>query len=229
MNLQLRKIKLERNILQHPAGSVLIQMGNTKVLCTASIESGTPLHCREKNIGWLTAEYSMLPGSTLTRNRREVTSGKISGRTAEIQRLIGRSLRAVTDLSLFPDHTIIIDCDVLQADGGTRTASITGAAVALHDAFEKMISDGLVNVNPMKEWLAAVSVGIVNGDYALDLSYEQDSIAEVDMNIVMTESGKFIEVQGTAEHNPYSREQLEAMLEIAQKGIQGLISYQKSF
>jgi len=228
VNIKLREIEIQRNALLYPAGSVLIRMGNTRVLCTASIEQGTPLHCREKNIGWLTAEYSMLPGSTQTRNRREVSSGKISGRTAEIQRLIGRSLRAVTDLSLFPDYTIMIDCDVLQADGGTRTASITGAAVALYDAIQKMISQGIITKNPMKEWLAAISVGIVNGKYVLDLSYEDDSIAEVDMNVVMTESGKFIEVQGTAEHNSYDRQQLNQMLDLAQEGIQRLISVQKS-
>jgi ribonuclease PH len=225
--MTIRKTEIQRNALLYPAGSVMISMGNTKVLCTASIEQGAPNHCKEKNTGWLTAEYSMLPGSTHSRNRREVNSGRVSGRTAEIQRLIGRSLRAVTDLSLFPDYTILIDCDVLQADGGTRTASITGAAVALHDAFQHMLSQGQISRNPMKEWLAAISVGIVNGKFALDLSYEQDSIAEVDFNVVMTENGKFIEVQGTAEHNLFSREQLDEMLVLAGSGIRELISIQK--
>ncbi len=225
--MAIREIEIKRNVLKYPAGSVLICMGNTKVLCTASIELGTPIHCKDKNIGWLTAEYSMLPGSTHTRNRREVSVGKVSGRTAEIQRLIGRSLRAVTDLSLFPGYSVLIDCDVLQADGGTRTASITGAAVALYDAFQLMISQNIVNQNPMKEWLAAISVGIVYGEYALDLSFELDCIAEVDFNVVMTESGKFIEVQGTAEHNPFSREQLDQMLLLADSGIRELISMQK--
>jgi ribonuclease PH len=224
----MREIEIQRNALKYPAGSVLISMGNTRVLCTASIEQGTPTHCKEKNIGWLTAEYSMLPGSTHTRNKREVNSGKVSGRTAEIQRLIGRSLRAVTDLTLFPDYSILIDCDVLQADGGTRTASITGAAVALYDAIQYMLEQKMIETNPLKEWLAAISVGIVDGEYILDLSYEQDSIAEVDFNVVMTESGRFIEVQGTAEQNPFSREQLDQMLKMAESGIRELIKKQKS-
>jgi ribonuclease PH len=225
--MPLRDVTIQRDYLLHPAGSVLISMGNTRVLCTATIEIGAPYHCREKNQGWLTAEYSLLPGSTHTRNRREVSSGKISGRTAEIQRLIGRSLRSAVDLSLFPDYTIYVDCDVLQADGGTRTASITGSIVALHDAFSKMLAEGTITENPMKELLAAISVGIVDGEIVLDLNYELDCRADVDMNVVMSESGEFVEIQGTAENRRFSHSQLQDMLAEASAAISQLIQIQK--
>ena len=222
-----RKTKITRNYLMHPAGSVLIETGNTKVICTATVEKGVPPFMRdlEPKKGWLTAEYSMLPGSPNSRFRRE-TKG-IKGRTAEIQRLIGRSLRAVVDLSKFPGYQITIDCDVIQADGGTRTASITGACVALYDAFIKMKENNQLESNPFKEWVAAISVGIVNGKPVVDLCYEEDSNADVDMNIVMTESGKFIEIQGTAEAEPFDDKQLAVMLKEAKKNIMELVKFQK--
>lgn len=216
-----------KDFLLHPEGSILIQTGNTKVICTVSIETGVPPFLRDSGKGWVTAEYGMLPRSTNTRNRREAASGKVSGRTAEIQRLIGRSLRAVVDLELLNGYTALVDCDVIQADGGTRTASITGACVALGLAFEKMIAEGKIETNPLRELVAAISVGIVDGNIVLDLCYEEDSNAEVDMNIVMTESGKFIEIQGTAEHNPFSQEQLLDMISVAKEGVQALIKAQK--
>jgi len=222
-----RRTKITRNYLLHAEGSVLIETGNTKVICTASVQEGVPPFLTDSGKGWITAEYGMLPRSTETRMSREATRGKISGRTAEIQRLIGRSLRAVVDLTLLEGYTIQIDCDVIQADGGTRTASITGACVALNDAFEKMLADGKIEKNPLREWIAAISVGIVDGEPVLDLSYEQDSRAEVDMNVVMTESGKFVEIQGTAEEKPFSNEQLNAMLRLAKQGIKQLIKKQK--
>ena len=203
-----RKTIITRNYLLHPAGSVLIQTGNTKVICTATVQEGVPPFLLDKNQGWITAEYSMLPGAPDKRFSRESVRGKLAGRTVEIQRLIGRSLRAVVDMNLFPGYTILIDCDVIQADGGTRTAAITGACVALNDAFQKMQNNGLINKNPLKEWVAAISVGIVNEKPVLDLDYELDSKADVDMNIVMTESGKFVEIQGTAESNPFSDKEL---------------------
>ena len=222
-----RKTIITRNYLLHPAGSVLIETGNTKIICTASVEEGIPIFLKEADPpqGWLTAEYNMIPGAPNTRFRRERT--KVGGRTAEIQRLIGRSLRSVIDRTKFPGYTIYIDCDVIQADGGTRTASVTGACVALNDAFEKMMEDGFIKENPLKEWVAAISVGIVNEEPVLDLCYEEDSRAEVDMNVVMTESGKFVEVQGTAETNPFSDDELKLMLKMAKKGIGQLIKQQK--
>ena len=222
-----RKTKITRNYLMHPAGSVLIETGNTKVICTATVEKGVPsfLKDAEPKQGWLTAEYSMLPGAPNSRFRREHKG--IKGRTAEIQRLIGRSLRAVVDLTKFPGYQITIDCDVIQADGGTRTASITGACVALHDAFSKMKESNQLEDDPFKEWMAAISVGIVNGKPIVDLCYEEDSNGEVDMNVVMTESGKFIEIQGTAEAEPFDDEELAIMLEEAKKSIKELIKYQK--
>jgi len=180
-----------------------------------------------ENRGWLTAEYGMLPRSTNSRMKRESVSGKVKGRTAEIQRLIGRSLRAVVDLEKIPDYTIMIDCDVIQADGGTRTAAITGACIAVNDAFQTMIKNKQITENPLKEWVAAISVGIVDNEPVLDLCYEEDSTAEVDMNVVMTESGKFIEIQGTAEANPFSDAELKAMLKLAKRGIKQLIKIQK--
>jgi len=222
-----RTTKITRNYMMHPAGSVLIETGRTKVICTVSIEDNVPGFIREKDTpqGWLTAEYSMLPGSTDNRFRRE--RGKTNSRSTEIQRLIGRSLRAVVDLKKIPGLTVYIDCDVLQADGGTRTASITGACVALHDAFKKLLDDGLIFEDPMKEWVAAISVGIVKNKVALDLDYKKDSKADVDMNIVMTESGKFIEIQGTAEMEPFTDDQLGLMLIEAKNGISQLIKFQK--
>ena len=211
----------------HPAGSVLIETGNTKVICTATVEKGVPsfLKDAEPKQGWLTAEYSMLPGAPNSRFRREHKG--IKGRTAEIQRLIGRSLRAIVDLTKFPGYQITIDCDVIQADGGTRTASITGACVALHDAFSKMKESNQLEDDPFKEWVAAISVGIVNGKPVVDLCYEEDSNADVDMNVVMTESGKFIEIQGTAEGKPFSKETADSLLFLAQQGIEKLFRIQK--
>ena len=222
-----RTLTIERNYLKHPAGSVLICTGNTKVLCTASVEPGTPRWLDDAGQGWLTAEYSMLPGSTHTRKRREVSAGHVGGRTAEIQRLIGRALRAVVDLTAFPGYTVTVDCDVLQADGGTRTASITGACVALADAFATMRQAGQLAGDPMRELVAAVSVGVVSGDVAVDLCYEEDSRADVDMNVVMTASGKLVEVQGTAEAEPFEREMLDRLLDAAQQAIGELIAAQR--
>ncbi|MBT3168974.1 MAG: ribonuclease PH [Candidatus Cloacimonetes bacterium] len=227
MKQKKRKTTITRNYLQHPEGSVLIETGNTKVICTATIQEGVPLFLVNENRGWLTAEYGMLPRSTNSRMKRESVSGKVKGRTAEIQRLIGRSLRAVVDLEKIPDYTIMIDCDVIQADGGTRTAAITGACIAVNDAFQTMIKNKQITENPLKEWVAAISVGIVDNEPVLDLCYEEDSTAEVDMNVVMTESGKFIEIQGTAEANPFSDAELKAMLKLAKRGIKQLIKIQK--
>lgn len=222
-----RKTKITRKYLMHPAGSVLIETGNTKVICTAIVEKGVPSFLKdvEPKQGWLTAEYSMLPSAPNSRFRRERKG--IKGRTAEIQRLIGRSLRAVVDLTKFSGYQIMIDCDVIQADGGTRTAAVTGGCVALYDAFNRMKESNQLEADPFKEWVAAISVGIVNGAPVVDLCYEEDSNADVDMNVVMTESGKFIEIQGTAETEPFDDEELKIMLEEAKKGIQDLIKYQK--
>ncbi len=211
----------------HPAGSVLIETGNTKVICSVSIEEAVPAFIKGGDQGWLTAEYAMLPGSTKPRYRREVNKGKVRGRTAEIQRLIGRSLRAVVDLSKFAGYTIQIDCDVIQADGGTRTAAITGSCVALYDAFQYMQKSEMITESPLKELVAAISVGIVDNEFTLDLDYSEDYRAEVDMNIVMTESGKFVEIQGTAEVEAFTREQLDNLLDLAGSGIKDLISCQK--
>lgn len=222
-----RKTRITRNYLKHPAGSVLVESGNTKVICTATIEEGVPQFLREADPpqGWLTAEYSMLPGAPDQRFRRE--RNKVGGRTAEIQRLIGRALRVVVDLTKFPGYTMYIDCDVIQADGGTRTTSITGACVALNDAFNKMLSERQIEENPLKEWVAAISVGIVAGEIILDLDYDEDSRAEVDMNIVMTENGKFVEVQGTSEVEPFTDIQLKQMIGQAKRGIKQLIDLQR--
>jgi len=220
---ELRDITIERHFTKNAPGSVLISMGNTKVLCTATIEEKVPPFLKGQGKGWLTAEYSMLPGSTDTRVRRDVSKGHPSGRTSEIQRLIGRSLRSIIDLSLIGERSIFIDCDVLQADGGTRTTSITGGMVALCDAVEYMLKNGLVNQNPIQEMLAAVSIGIINNTSYLDLDFQEDSAASVDMNIVMTESGKFVEVQGTAENEPFDKSQLMDLLENAESGIRELI------
>jgi ribonuclease PH len=205
----------------------LVEFGNTKVICAASLEDKTVPFLKNTGKGWLTAEYSMLPMSTQTRSAREVTRGRLGGRTHEIQRLIGRSLRTVTDLRAFGEKTIYIDCDVIQADGGTRTASITGAFVALVDLFKKLKQDGLVKEMPVSDFVSAISVGIVDGQVLLDLEYEEDSRADVDMNFVMTGAGLFIEVQGTAEHAPFSKEKMNAMTDLAARGIQKIITRQK--
>ncbi len=221
----LRPVKMIRNYLRHAEGSVLIEMGETKVICTASVEERVPPFLRNTGKGWVTAEYSMLPRSTNTRTPRE--SGRGSGRTFEIQRLIGRSLRSVTELTAFGERTIWIDCDVIQADGGTRTASITGAYVALVDAFQRLVEKGLIKKIPVHNSVAAVSVGKVDGRILLDLNYAEDSRAEVDMNVVMTGSGEFIEVQGTAENAVFSKKEMDALIRVAEKGIKTLTAYQK--
>ena len=208
-------------------GSVLIEMGETKVICTVSMEEKVPPFLKGTNQGWLTAEYGMLPGSTPERKVRDVVKGAINGRSQEIQRLIGRSLRAVVDFSKLGERTIWIDADVIQADGGTRTAAITGAFVALYDALEKLKREGIIKEIPIREFVAAVSVGIVDGEILLDLSANEDMRAEVDMNVVMTESGKFVEIQGTAEKTPFTHEQLQHMLNLAKQGIMRLIEIQK--
>ena len=205
-----------------PEGSVLIEAGNTRVLCNATIEQGVPSWLRNSGRGWVTAEYGMLPRATLTRTARESERGKVGGRTHEIQRLIGRSLRSVVDMKALGERTIILDCDVLQADGGTRTAAITGASVALAIALRKLVEAGTLKSSPLIQMVAATSVGIVDGNVLLDLAYEEDSRAEVDMNVVMLESGGLVETQATAEREPYSREQLNQMLDFAEKGIQDL-------
>lgn len=223
---ELRPIKITNNYLRG-AASVLVEFGNTKVICTAALDDKTAPFLKNTGKGWLTAEYSMLPMSTETRTAREVSRGRLGGRTHEIQRLIGRSLRAVTDLAAFGEKTIYIDCDVIQADGGTRTASITGGFVALVDLFRKMKSEGIVENIPVTDYVSAVSAGIVENEILLDLEYGEDSRAEVDMNFVMTGSGLFIEIQGTAEHAPFNKENLDKMTELAAKGIKSIIARQK--
>ncbi|PKN70569.1 MAG: ribonuclease PH [Deltaproteobacteria bacterium HGW-Deltaproteobacteria-12] len=223
---ELRPIKMTNNYLKDTA-SVLVEFGNTKVICTAAIDDKTAPFLRNTGKGWLTAEYSMLPMSTQTRTARESARGRLGGRTHEIQRLIGRSLRAVTNLTAFGEKTIYIDCDVIQADGGTRTASITGAFIALVDLFKKMKQAGIVERIPVNDYVSAVSVGIVDGELLLDLEYEEDSKAQVDMNFVMTGGGLFIEVQGTAEHLPFNKEQLDEMTRLAARGIQQITARQK--
>jgi len=219
----LRPVKITRNYMKHAEGSVLITMGDTKVICSASMEERVPPFLRNTGKGWITAEYSMLPRSTHTRTSRD----RGNGRAFEIQRLIGRSLRSVTDLSGFGERTIWIDCDVIQADGGTRTASITGAYVALVDAFRKMVKNGLIEKVPVKNSVAAVSVGKVGGKILLDLNYEEDSRAEVDMNVVMTGDGKFVEIQGTAEMAAFTKEEMDELTRVAQKGVKKLTKIQK--
>jgi ribonuclease PH len=223
---ELRPISFERDYTEFAPGSVLVTFGKTKVLCTASLDERVPPWLRNTGKGWVTAEYSLLPGSTLTRNNREAAKGKQSGRTQEIQRLIGRSLRSVFDLELIPDLQIVLDCDVLQADGGTRTASICGAYVALADACTRLEQVGAIKANPLKEGLAAISVGIVDALPHLDLDYSEDVRAEVDMNVVMTASGKFVEVQGTAEGAPFSRGELDDLLSYATSGIEQIMQKQ---
>src|SRR6266852_340636 len=216
---ELRPLRITPSYIKTADGSVLIEVGDTKVICTAKLEDRVPQFLRNSGKGWITAEYGMLPGSSETRIGRESSRGKIGGRTHEIQRLIGRSLRAIADLRSFGERTVWIDCDVIQADGGTRTASITGAYVALVEAVRRWLERGIINQDPIKDSVAAVSIGIIEGKILLDLAYEEDSRAEVDMNFVMTGSGKFIEVQGTAESSPFTKKQLEHMTEIAHQGI----------
>ncbi len=223
---QLRTLKITRQFTCHAEGSVLVEFGNTKVLCTASVEENVPPFLRGKGKGWVTAEYGMLPRSTNTRTAREAAKGKQSGRTQEIQRLIGRSLRAVTDLAALGERQITLDCDVLQADGGTRCASITGACVALHDALSGLVASGKIPTNPLRELVAAVSVGIVDGVPVLDLDYVEDSGCDTDMNVVMVQSGGMVEVQGTAEGAPFSRAELDVLLALATKGIGEIVAAQ---
>jgi ribonuclease PH len=222
-----RTLRITRNFTQHAEGSVLIEVGDTRVLCTASVEESLPPFLRGKGQGWVTAEYGMLPRSTHTRSAREAAKGKQSGRTQEIQRLIGRSLRSVTDLVALGERQITLDCDVLQADGGTRCASITGACVALHDALTGLVSQGLIEHNPLRELVAAVSVGIHESMPVLDLDYPEDSACDTDMNVVMTASGGLCEVQGTAEGKTFSRAELGTLMDLAQAGIEGLIAAQR--
>jgi ribonuclease PH len=225
---QLRDIKIHLSHTLHAEGSVLIEFGNTKVLCNASVIDGVPRFLKGKNQGWITAEYGMLPRSTHTRSDREASRGKQSGRTQEIQRLIGRSLRAAVDLKGLGENTITLDCDVIQADGGTRTAAITGACIALREAINWMIKREKIRKDPFLGFIAAVSVGIYRGQEVLDLDYAEDVVAETDMNIVMTQSGNFIEVQGTAEDGSFDRKQLDDLLNLAETGIKQLIEKQKS-
>lgn len=226
---EIRPLKIIRNYLQEPEGSVLVEMGNTKVICTVSVLYQIPRFIKQEGgkYGWITAEYDMLPRAADRRNIRDRVRGKIKGRSHEIQRLIGRTFRAITDLYAFPGRSIYIDCDVIQADGGTRTASINGAFIALYDAFSKMKKNKKIKTFPLKKFIGAISVGVVNGKVLLDLPYNEDENADVDMNIVMDEDDKFIEVQGSGEEATFSREQLNKMLDFAGKGIKEIINYQK--
>lgn len=225
---QIRPVSFTRNFTCHAEGSVLVEFGNTKVLCNATVDEGVPRFMKGEGRGWVTAEYSMLPRATHTRSHREAAKGKQSGRTLEIQRLIARSLRAAVDLKMLGENTITIDCDVIQADGGTRTASISGACVALADALSHMRSKGIIKTNPMKCMIAAVSVGVFEGVPVVDLEYAEDSKAETDMNVVMTDTGKLIEVQGTAEEEPFSFEEMYEMMELAKRGIREIFDHQKA-
>jgi len=228
LNDQMRPVQIIPGFLKHPDGSVLIETGDTRVLCSAMVEERVPPFLKNSGNGWVTAEYSLLPASTETRSPREAAKGKISGRTSEIQRLIGRSLRAVVDMEKLGERTIWIDCDVIQADGGTRTASITGSFVALYLAFKKLKDQGIIETIPLKDYVAAISVGIVEGNPVLDLEYVEDSNADVDMNVIMTGNGEFVEIQGTGEKNVFTRQDLDVLLSLAQKGIQELIALQKT-
>lgn len=222
----MRPVKITRGYIPHAEGSVLIELGRTRVLCTATFDENVPRFLSGSGRGWVTAEYSMLPRSTAVRSRREAVNGRQGGRTMEIQRLIGRSLRAVTDLGGFPDRQFIVDCDVIEADGGTRTASITGAYVALKDAFDSMIEEGVLAESPMTGNVAAISCGLVNGVPCLDLCFEEDFHADVDMNLVADEKGEIIEIQATSERKPLSRADLDTMIELGMAGITDLIEYQ---
>jgi len=226
-NTDMRELKITRNFIGTAEGSVLIEMGDTRVICTASIEEKVPQFLKDQKKGWVTAEYSMLPKSSRTRIMRESSAGRIGGRTHEIQRLIGRALRSVVDLTMIGERTIWIDCDVIQADGSTRTVSITGAFICLADVLKYALRNGLIERMPLKDYLAAVSVGVVNGEPVLDLTYAEDSSAEVDMNVVMTGSGNLVEVQGTAEGLPFSKDTLDRLIELASDGIKRLVEIQK--
>ena len=225
---QIRPVTITRHFTCHAEGSVLVEFGNTKVICNATVEEGVPRFMKGKGEGWITAEYSMLPRATHSRSGREAARGKQGGRTLEIQRLIARSLRAAVDLKLLGENTITLDCDVIQADGGTRTASITGACVALVDALTHMRSKGILKANPLKHMIAALSVGVYKGNAIADLEYLEDSDAETDMNVVMTETGKLIEFQGTAEGEPFSFEEMSEMLDLAKHGLRELFDIQKT-
>jgi ribonuclease PH len=227
-NNEMRAVKITRNFIDTAEGSVLIEIGKTRVICTASIEEKVPAFLKDKNRGWVTAEYAMLPRATQTRTNRESAMGRVSGRTHEIQRLIGRALRSVVDLSVIGQRTFWIDCDVIRADGGTRTAAITGSFICLAEAFHFAMKKGLIAKNPLKDYLAAISVGIVDNQPMLDLCYEEDSSAEVDMNIVMTGNGNMVEIQGTAEGSPFSVKDLDELIKLAKEGIDSLVSIQKN-
>lgn len=226
-NDELRKIKITRNYIKHAEGSVLIEMGDTKVICTATVEDKVPFFKKGSGEGWLTAEYSMLPRATETRNPRDISKLKLAGRSQEIQRLIGRALRTVLDFKVLGEINITIDCDVIQADGGTRTASINGGYIALVDCINKLIEDKVIVNNPLIRSVAAISVGVIDGEPMLDICYEEDSKADVDMNLVMNENGEFVEIQGTGEHNSFSKEEFNKLLELGEKGIKEIIELQK--
>jgi ribonuclease PH len=224
----MRPVKITRNFLNHAEGSALIELGNTRVICAVTFEESAPRFLSGSGRGWVTAEYSMLPRATTVRSPREAVTGKQGGRTMEIQRLIGRSLRAVTDLTVFPDRTFWVDCDVIEADGGTRTAAITGAYVALSDAFDTMIDEGSFGESPLKGNVAAISVGVVNGEPCLDLCFEEDFHADVDMNLVVNDRSEIIEIQGTSEQKPLSRANMDIMIDLGMSGIAKLIDYQNA-
>ena len=224
---EIRKIEFHLNVNNYAEGSCLVKFGNTQVICTASIDEKTPPWLKNSGKGWVTAEYGMLPRSTHTRSNREASRGKQSGRTLEIQRLIGRSLRTAVDMDLLGENTVIVDCDVIQADGGTRTASITGGYIALYDAVNRAMADGLITSNPIKAKIASISVGIYQGEVLLDLNYKEDSAADTDMNVVMDENFSFIEIQGTSEKRPFTNQELNGMLDLARKGISKLFEYQE--
>ncbi len=225
---QLRTVRITRNFTRHAEGSVLIEMGDTRVLCTASVEENVPPFLRGKGKGWVTAEYGMLPRATHTRSAREAAKGKQTGRTQEIQRLIGRALRSVVDLKALGERQITLDCDVLQADGGTRCASITGAWVALYEACEQLVTSGKLETNPVRDHVAAISVGIYKGSPVLDLDYPEDSDCDTDMNVVMTGKGGIVEIQGTAEGEPFTRQQMNVLADLAEAGIRQLVAAQES-
>ena len=224
----IRELTIQKDYIANAYSSVLISFGNTKVICTATVEDSVPRFLKDSGQGWVTAEYSMLPAATNTRVRREISKGRQSGRTMEIQRLIGRSLRAAVDLEALGEVSIIIDCDVIQADGGTRTTSITGGMIVLYDAIQKLMANGQVRSNPIHQFVAATSVGLFGNDIYLDLNYEEDSSADVDMNLIMTEHGQFIEIQGTAEHAAFSEEQLAQFISVGKSGINAILNHVKS-
>ena len=224
---QIRPVKISRDFIKYAEGSVLIEMGGTKVICTASVEEKVPPFLKDKGRGWVTAEYAMLPRATQDRTQREAVKGRQGGRTLEIQRLVGRSLRAVTDMAEMGERTVWIDCDVIQADGGTRTASITGAFIALADAFSVLRRKNLIKTRPLTDYLAAISIGQVGGQIMVDLAYEEDALAEVDLNLVMTGRGRYVEVQGTAERAPFEKKDLDEFVALGWKAIQDLVALQK--